>query len=95
MKAILIMDNMPSNCYECPLCVCYSYHKFICSAFYNQEIVTEEEWTEERYSKCPLITEDQYVDRLYSVLYDSVVRGILFQKELANKVSVKNVGEEE
>ena len=54
MKAILILDEMPNNCYECPYCICNSEREFVCSTFFEYEIVTDEEWTKKRYSKCPL-----------------------------------------
>ena len=62
-KAILIL-NMPKDCYECPLCVCDTEYDTICSAltikakddYTNDvyELVTDEDWSAYRYSKCPL-----------------------------------------
>lgn len=101
MKAILILDEMPKNCYECRL---QDSEWDICRGL-DQELYKWENgfpsnYVCDNYGKenptwCPLITEEQYVNRLYPVLYDMVVRGILFQNELANRVSVKKVGEEE
>ena len=63
MKAILVMD-MPKTCYECPLCYCDTDYDYVCSALTikakddytddTNEIVNDEEWTDCRYSKCPL-----------------------------------------
>ena len=53
MKAVLVLDEMPKDCYDCPLSkedTIYGEHVFICTG-YNAEIEdigTKEDW-------CPLI----------------------------------------
>lgn len=102
MKSILIMDNMPSNCYECPLCCCDSEYDYICSALTTKakddytndeyEIVTEEEWVEERYSKCPLKSmPDKFIDELdcpygfdYMMGWDECIEEILGKENESN-----------
>lgn len=109
MKAILVIDKIPKNCMECILCYCDRDFDYICSAlstkakldddFTNDTfmVVSEEEcWkVGERYPKCPLITEEQYIKRIYPILYDLVVKGVLSQREIAKKVGVVKVGKEE
>lgn len=64
-KAILILDDIPNDCYECPLCVCDVDYDYICSALTikakddytsdKYEVVKCKEWLDEEiYSKCPL-----------------------------------------
>lgn len=64
-KVILILDDMPNNCYECPLCVCDVDYDYICSALTikakddytsdKYEVIKCKEWLDEEvYSKCPL-----------------------------------------
>lgn len=99
MKAILILEKMPKSCYGCKFCKFNSEYN---NGYYgrsclltSEEVQRDFDITESRHKSCPLITEEQYVNMVYPLLYDRVVRGILFQKELANKVSVKNIGEEQ
>lgn len=55
MKAILILDEMPDNCYDCPLRVYVDcYIKYVCQDILNFDWEETETDVFEIFCKCPL-----------------------------------------
>ena len=92
-KAILIVDMPHNMCRQCMLFQSITIFHGVTYWCGGKSLIIDNPNKIQDF--CPLITEEQYIKSIYPILHDSVVRGVLSQREIAKKVGVAKVGEEE
>ena len=89
MKAILVLDEMPNNCSECP---CRNEEDFECNNQYKGYISDYLKWNSGRPSWCPLkpmpekigsslIVDSEEIQSAYQVGWNDCVECILGEEE--------------